>query len=449
MANDVIAAIKLIAEEKGLSYEAVLETLQVALGAAYRKDFGNKQQNIHVEFDPESGDMKVFDIKTVVPDMDLDVLAELAKKEAEEREAALERGEEPPEPDPNRPRFNPKTDMMVTEAQEIKAGAEIGEELRMELEVPSAFGRMAAQTAKQVIMQKLREAERDTIFEEYKDRIGDIVMGTVQRRDGRNILVDLGRGTGLVLLSGQVRGERYEPGARYKFYLDRVDMGGRGPEIILSRTSPEFVRKIFETEIPEIASGSVIIKGIAREAGGRSKVAVWTDEDGVDPVGACIGQRGTRIQTIIHELGGEKIDIIQYDDDIEEYIRQALSPAKVVAVDLQTQTNEEGEEENTAAATVVEDQFSLAIGKGGQNVRLAAQLTGWKINVHQEGGDPVEAPAEDVSEDVPENVLEESQEEAPEEVAPEEAVEPVSEDAPEEEAPAEATEPTPEEKTAE
>lgn len=389
--NDVIAALKLISEEKGLPYESVLETLETALAAAYRKDFGTKQQNIKVEFNPETGEMKVYDVKTVVPDMDLEVLARLAQEEAAAREEALSRGEEPPETDPNRPRFNPKTDMMFTEAQQVKPDVQIGEELRMVLEVPSAFGRMAAQTAKQVIVQKLREAERDMVFSEFKDRQGEILLGTVQRREGRNVLVDLGRGTGIVLASGQVPGERYESGMRYKFLLESVSVGSRGPELLLSRTHELFVGKIFENEIPEITSGSVVIKGIAREAGSRSKVAVWTDEDGVDPVGACIGQRGTRIQTIIHELGGEKIDIIQYDEDPSTFIKQALSPAKVTDVLLQ----EDGTE-RIATATVAEDQFSLAIGKGGQNVRLAAKLTGWKININQEG---VSAEAETIAEE--------------------------------------------------
>ncbi len=425
MANEVVAAIKALAEEKGLSYEAVLETLQTALGAAYRKDFGNKQQNIEVIFDPESGDMQVFDVKTVVPDMDLEKLAELAKQEAEERQAAIDRGEEPAEPDPNRPRFNPKTDMMLADATEQKADAAIGDEIRMQLEVPAAFGRMAAQTAKQVIMQKIREAERGQVFAEFEGRAGEVVMGTVQRRDGRNVIVDLGKGTALMLASGQVRSERYEPGMRYKFLLEKVEMGMRGPEILVSRASADFVTRIFETEIPEIASGLVEIKGVSREAGARSKVAVWTDDDSIDPVGACIGQRGTRIQTIIHELGGEKIDIIQFEDDTEEYIKQALSPAKVLRVDLSEETNEEGETVAVAEALVAEDQFSLAIGKGGQNVRLAAQLTGHKINVNHDGP---EAPEVEESDDEPSQEGEtetDAPEEAPAPEASEEATESV------------------------
>ena len=425
MANEVVAAIKALAEEKGLSYESVLETLQTALGAAYRKDFGNKQQNIEVIFDPESGDMQVFDVKTVVPDMDIEKLAELAKQEAEERNAAIERGEEPAEPDPNRPRFNPKTDMMLADATEQKADAAIGDEIRMQLEVPSAFGRMAAQTAKQVIMQKIREAERGQVFAEFEGRSGEIVMGTVQRRDGRNVIVDLGKGTALMLASGQVRSERYEPGMRYKFLLEKVEMGMRGPEILVSRASADFVLRIFETEIPEITSGLVEIKGVAREAGARSKVAVWTDDDSIDPVGACIGQRGTRIQTIIHELGGEKIDIIQFEDDPEEYIQQALSPAKVLRVDMAAdQTTEDGEVIKVAEALVAEDQFSLAIGKGGQNVRLAAQLTGYKINVNHDGpeapeeSEETEAPAEE------ENAEDDSPTEEPQEETQEGVTEP-------------------------
>ena len=302
---------------------------------------------------------------------------------------------------------------MITDATELDAKAEIGKELKQKLEVPAAFGRMAAQTAKQVIMQKLREAERETVFAEFEDRAGEIVMGNVQRRDGRNVLFDIGKGTGVMLLEGQVQTERYEPGGRYKLLIERVGMGPKGPEIIVSRSHPDFVAKIFEMEIPEIANEFVEIKGIAREAGARSKVAVWTDEDGVDPVGACIGQRGTRIQTIINELGGEKIDIILFEEDDEEYIRQSLSPAKVLKIDLTEEKNAEDEVEKLATVTVEEDQFSLAIGKGGQNVRLAARLTGWKINVHQDG-----APEEEVIEgeevEKPEETTEETQDDSKE-----------------------------------
>ncbi len=387
--NEIVSAIKLVAQEKGLSYEAVLETLETALAAAFRKDFGNKQQNIIVQFDPETGAMRVFDVKQVTPDFDLEVLARIAAEEAEAREAALSRGEMPPEPDPNRPRFNPKTDLMYTEAQTVKPGAQIGEEIRTELEVPAAFGRMAAQTAKQVIMQKLREAERSMILSEFAEHQGTVIIGTVQRREGRNVLIDLGRGTGIMFPQGQIYGERYETGARYKVYVESVGMGPKGPEIVVSRTHESLVTTIFGLEIPEIAAGSVVIKGVAREAGARSKVAVMSMEDGVDPVGACIGQRGTRIQTIIHELGGEKIDIIQWSEDTEGYIRNALSPAKVLGVQM-----DETPEGKIATVTVAEDQFSLAIGKGGQNVRLAARLTGWKININQEGGTAPAAEAE-------------------------------------------------------
>lgn len=415
--NEIMSAIKLVAQEKGLSYEAVLETLEIALAAAFRKDFGNKQQNIVVQFDPETGAMRVFDVKLVTPDFDLEVLARIAAEEAEAREAAYERGEMPPEPDPNRPRYNPKTDLMFTEAQAVKPGAQIGEEIRTELEVPAAFGRMAAQTAKQVIMQKLREAERSMILSEFAEHQGTVIIGTVQRREGRNVLVDLGRGTGIMFPTGQIYGERYETGARYKFFVESVGMGPKGPEIVVSRTHEALVTTIFGLEIPEIAAGSVVIKGVAREAGARSKVAVMSTEDGVDPVGACIGQRGTRIQTIIHELGGEKIDIIQWSEDTEGYIRNALSPAKVHGVQM-----EETVEGKIATVTVAEDQFSLAIGKGGQNVRLAARLTGWKININQEGGTPAAAEADAESE------AEESESATTEEAAPVDEA-PVSEEA--------------------
>jgi N utilization substance protein A len=242
------------------------------------------------------------------------------------------------------------------------------------LEIPSEFGRMAAQTAKQVIIQRLREAERETIFNDFKDKEKEVVSGVVQRREGRVILVDLGKAVGILTSEEQIMGERYNPSDRIKVYVKEVRMGSKGPEIILSRISDEILRKVFYLEIPEISNGLVELKAVAREAGSRSKVAVSTDSENVDPIGSCVGQRGSRIQTIIHELGGEKVDIIEYSDDPAKFIENALSPAKVIKIDLNNDKKE-------ATIKVAPDQLSLAIGKSGQNARLAARLTGWKIDI--------------------------------------------------------------------
>ena len=389
MSSAIEQAIRQICEEKGLAYESVLETIQIALAAAYRKDFGEKNQNAEVVFDPESGEIKVFDVKTVVEDISEEELEAIKQADLERREAAKaarDAGIKPSaEASPaaategeEEERFNPKMDIMISEAKKLKPDAELGDVMRIGLSVPGEFGRMAAQTAKQVITQKLREAEREIVYAEFKGQEGQIVMGSIQRKEGRVVLVDIGRTTAVVRAEDQIPTERYNAGERMKFLLREVAIGPRGPELVLSRSSEDFVRRLFETEIPEIGEGVVSINGLAREAGSRSKVAVATDDNQIDPIGACIGQRGTRIQTIISEIGGEKIDIVEWSDDPASYIAHALSPAKVVKTELK-------EADKSAVVTVGPDQLSLAIGRGGQNVRLAAKLTGWKINVQEEG----------------------------------------------------------------
>lgn len=419
MASPILQAIKQISDEKGIPTSAVLETIEAALSAAYRKDFGKKNQNVKVEFDPESGAIRAFDIKEVVSD---EFVAEALKAEEDARLAAEKSAiegvetpkiEEPPAPKPVAPgeviasaepteevKFNPKLHLSLTEARAIKPDAQIGEELRIELEVPGAFGRMAAMTAKQVITQRLREAERSIIFNEYKSKEHEVMNGIVQRREGRVVLVDLGRVTGVMLPDDQMPTEEYRPGERVKVYVVSVQLTVKGPEILVSRTHPEIIRKLFMMEIPEVASGVVVINSIAREAGARAKVAVSSLQENVDPIGASIGQRGSRIQTIIGELGGEKVDIIEYDEDAERFIRNALSPAKIANVTLRP-------DEKTAVVEVASDQLSLAIGKGGQNVRLAARLTGWKINiVEAKGGEVAAEAAPDVKEEVMEGAEE-------------------------------------------
>jgi N utilization substance protein A len=391
MSSPIMQAIKQICDEKNISEASVIETIEAALAAAYRKDFGEKNQNIKVKFDAETGDFEVFDIKTVVEDQEL-------PPEPEEGAEPAPAPEVPAEPQigpdglPIEPekRFNPKTEIMITAAKEVKKGAELGDEIRTDLAVPAAFGRMAAQTAKQVIIQKLREAERTMVFTEYKGREHELVNATVQRREGRMLLIDLGTATAVMPPDEQIASERYNSGDRIKVFITEVRMTTKGPEVVVSRTHPEIVRKLFSLEIPEVASGVVTIHHIAREAGSRSKVSVSSSDDAVDPIGSCIGQRGTRIQTVIAELGGEKIDIIPFDEDAKQYISQALSPAKVQKVKL-------NEMSKVADVMVANDQLSLAIGKGGQNVRLASRLTGWKINILEADAAPAaeEAPAEE------------------------------------------------------
>jgi N utilization substance protein A len=334
--SDITKAIQMLCDEKGLNYETVLEALESALAAAYRKDFGNRQQNIQVKYDPETGDMKVWDEKIVVADIPAEELEAAQEKLAERREEARKEGRELTDEEiTDLVQFNPKTEIMLAEAQAIKKKAEIGETLIIDLPVPGDFGRMAAQTAKQVIIQKIREAERTSVMADFKQQEGTIVHGFVQRFDRSGVLIiDLGKVTGIVPPEHQIRREHFKLGTRTKFYVVSVGMGVRGPEIILSRADKRMVEVIFAQEIPEISSGDVQIRGIARDAGGRSKVAVSTEDDGIDPIGACIGQRGSRITTIIEELGGEKIDLIEYSTDPVAYISAALSPAKVSKVEI-------------------------------------------------------------------------------------------------------------------
>jgi len=397
--SDITNAIKQICEEKNLSYKAVLETIESALAAAYRKDFGEKNQNVKVEFDPETGKSKVFDVKTVVEDMpeeaeivgvseektesSVSTKASAGKKksrakgdEKKEEETATTTIEAPASEavEDEVRKFNPKTELQVKDAKLIKKTAKVDDVIKTKLKVPDEYGRMAAQTAKQVIIQKLREAEREMIFSEFKDKEHEVVAGVVQRREGRIVLVDLGKAVGILPSEEQIMGERYRPGDRIKVYVKYVGVTPRGPEILLSRTSDEILKKVFYLEIPEISNGLVEIKAVAREAGNRSKVAVSASGENVDPIGSCVGQRGARIQTIISELGGEKIDIIEYDEDIAKFIAKALAPARVLSVELNN-------EEKRAVAKVAEDQLSLAIGREGQNVRLAARLTGWKLDI--------------------------------------------------------------------
>lgn len=396
------SAIAQISEEKGISRESVMETIEAALAAAYKKDYGKKGQHIRADFDEVMGGAKFFKVLEVVDETTREFVTE---EEADASQPVAEKETAAPESDEEKlVRFNPERDIVVAEAKKLKKGAKVGDIIEIELESQREYGRIAAQTAKQVIIQKIREAERDAMFKEYKEKEGEVVSGTVQRIEGRNVYVDLGKSVGVLFPSEQMRTDRYRIGQRLKVYLGKVESDPKGPGITLSRTSSEMIKKLFELEVPEIFAGTVEIKSVAREAGARSKVAVSSSEEGIDPIGSCVGQKGTRVQTIIDELGGEKIDIIEWSEKAEKFIGAALSPAKVLAVDLD-------EANQKATVKVPESQLSLAIGKQGQNVRLAAKLTGWKIDVYGEkesGGEEkveatvVESPVEEATDKKPE-----------------------------------------------
>lgn len=368
--GDFGSAISALCEEKGISKERVIETIEAALAAAYKKDYGKKGQNIKAVFDEKTGSANYFLLKEVVDETTREFVEE--KEDGVEAPVAYVSSEESDEE--KLLRYNAERDLLVSEAKKIKKDAKLGEVLEIELEQHQDYGRVAAQTAKQVIIQRIREAERDSMFDEYKNREGEIIGGVVQRIEGRNIFIDLGKSVGVLFPSEQVPGENYRVGQRLKVYLAKVEAGSKGPGITLSRIHGEMIRRLFELEVPEIFAGTVEIKSIAREAGERTKIAVFSSEAGIDPIGSCVGQKGTRVQAVIDELGGEKIDIILWNDDIVKFIAAALSPAKVLKVEVD-------EEAKEATVSVPEDQLSLAIGKKGQNVRLAAKLTGWKIDI--------------------------------------------------------------------
>lgn len=371
------SAIAQIAEEKGIDKKKVIEAIESALAAAYKKDYGRRGQHIRAQFDEITGGSDFFLVKEVVdettrvfePEEEIVDATEPAKKTA-----PIETPKELAEDEEKIPRYNPERDLILEEAKKNNPKAKVGDIIEEKMESKSDYGRVAAQTAKQVIVQKIREAERDSMYDEYKQKEGEILSGVIQRIEGRNIFLDLGKSTGILFPSEQVEGERYRLGQRLKVYLMKVESDPKGPGIILSRAHPALVQKLFEIEVPEIFAGTVEIKAMAREAGSRTKVAVSSNEDGIDPIGSCVGQKGTRVQAVIDELGGEKIDIIEWNEDLAKFISNALSPAKVLHVELEESRQE-------ARVAVPADQLSLAIGKQGQNVRLAAKLTGWRIDV--------------------------------------------------------------------
>jgi len=373
------SAIAQIAEEKGISPEKVWETLESAIAAAYKKEYGKKGQQIKCKLDPQSGQVKFWQLKLVVDkkmiysEEELEKLKEKGKEIKEDYHPPSTLPEGPSLEEAKKVRFNPEKHILIEEAKKIKPKIKSGQELEILLEPKADYGRIAAQTAKQVILQKIREAERESILAEYKSKEGQIISGIVQRIEGRNVFFDIGKTLGVLPREEQVPGEFYRPGQRLKVFVLKVEESPKGPMIFLSRAYPKLVSRLFELEVPEISAGQVEIKSIAREAGSRTKIAVFSKIPEIDPIGSAVGQRGTRVQAVINELGGEKIDIIEYSEDPEKYIANSLSPAKVLEV--------KREPKNKALVIVPEDQLSLAIGKDGQNVRLAAKLTGWKIDV--------------------------------------------------------------------
>lgn len=377
-------------EERGIAREKMLDAIEQALATAYKKEFGKRGQIIRAVFDITTGATTFNQIKIVADDTT--VRMEEAPEEHEnmddrDRDAQERRREEEEvdEDDP-RVRFDPEKHILIENARLIKKDVEVGDEMVFPLESKDDFGRIAAQTAKQVIIQKIREAEKESALKEFGQKAGDIITGHVQRFERGNLYIDLGRVTGVMPYDEQIPGERFKPGERIRALLVAVEETARGIFLKLSRSHPDFLAKLFEIEAPELQNKAVEIKAIAREAGARSKIAVFANDSHIDPVGSMVGQRGVRVSTVMSELGGEKIDIIEWSKDPAEFIEDSLSPAQIVKVEILKEAGENTDEERGhALVTVAPDQQSLAIGRGGQNVRLAAKLTGWKIDIASSG----------------------------------------------------------------
>lgn len=339
------AAINQLADERGLPRDVIIEAIESAVAAAYRKDYGETDQNVIAKMDEESGHFHVWQVYDVM------------------EEELIE---------------NPQAQLTEEQAQEYQKGAKIGDQIKIELEQHEDFGRIAAMTAKQVISQRLREAEKEILFNEYKEKQGNLINGYVQQVEGPNVIMNIGKLNGLMIASDQIPGQAYYPGQRLKVLVYNVEETPRGPRVLVTRSSADFIAKLFELEVPEIAAGSVEVKGIAREAGTRTKMAVISTQPGLDPVGSCVGQRGTRVQAVLSEIGEEKIDIIPWKEEIDQFISESLKPAKIEKILLR-------KKDQHAEVVVPEDQLSLAIGKNGQNVRLASKLTGWEIDIVKAG----------------------------------------------------------------
>lgn len=380
--NAVLAEME---DERGIPRAKMLDAIEQALATAYKKEFGKRGQIIRTRFDIATGTTIFEQVKIVV---DESMLKEETEEEAQDENAPEETVSEEGE---KKVRFDPEKHIMIESARLIKKGVEVGEELVFPLEPKDDFGRIAAQTAKQVIIQKIREAEKDSALSEFGQKEGEIILGHIQRFERGNLYVDLGRVTGVMPYDEQIPGERFRPGERIRAILLKVDETARGIFLKLSRSNTAFLEALFAIEAPELQSGAVEVKAIAREAGSRSKIAVAAKDRHLDPVGSLVGQRGVRVSTVMSELGGEKIDIIEWSPDPIEFIEDALSPAQVLNVKIETEPNEETNERGHAIVEVAPDQQSLAIGRGGQNVRLAAKLTGWKIDIISNRGEELVA----------------------------------------------------------
>ncbi len=355
-------------EERGIPKEKMIEAIELALATAYKKEYGKKGQIIRAKFDHETGETDFYQVKVVVDPSMVLMEDEIADQDLTTTDQ-----------DAIKIRFNAEHHMLLEDAKRIKKDAKVDEELVFPLEKKDNFGRIAAQTAKQVIIQKMREAEKVSVLAEFGKKEGEIVSGIVQRMERGALFVDMGRAIGMIPYEEQIPGQKFTPGERIRAYLMAVEESPKGITLRLSRSHPKLLAKLFEIEAPEIAQGTVEIKAIAREAGSRSKIAVRTLDEHIDPIGSLVGQRGVRVNTVTSELGGEKIDIIEWNDNPKKFISESLSPAKVEKIEL-------NEEQKYAKVFVSNDQQSLAIGKGGQNVRLAAKLTGWKIDIQSTGG---------------------------------------------------------------
>lgn len=366
-------------EERGIPRERMLDAIEQSLATAYKKEFGKRGQIITCAFDMDTGTTNFNQIKIVVDESMLKPEPEETDEEVKVPEGTPEKEEEPEED--GKVRFDEEKHIMITTARMIKKDVSLGEELVFPLEPKDDFGRIAAQTAKQVIMQKIREAEKESALAEFGQKAGDIVLGFAQRFERGNLYVDLGRVTAIMPYEEQIPGERFKPGERIRALLLAVEETPRGIFLKLSRSHPDFLANLFAIEAPELQTGAVEVKAIAREAGARSKIAVHAVDTHIDPVGSLVGQRGVRVSTVMSELGGEKIDIIEWSPEPVEFIEDSLSPAQVMDVRIEVEPNEETGERGHAIVEVANDQQSLAIGRGGQNVRLAAKLTGWKIDI--------------------------------------------------------------------
>jgi N utilization substance protein A len=413
--KELSKALKQVADEKGLDPDKVLDVIESSIAAAYKREYAGRGDVVKCKMDQKTGELNFWQVKTVVDDTTVRFVEDEEESPVVEGVVAVNQKEAMGAEDDEQklPRFNPERHITLAEAKKIKKDVVLGEELEFPLETHEDFGRIAAQTAKQVILQKLRESERDSILNEWRGREGQIVSGVIQRFERGNIFVDLGRTIGVMFGNESIPGEHYRAGERLRFLVTAVQEDTRLPGIILSRSHPKFVIELFRMEVPELIEDAIEIKAIAREPGNRTKLAAASKAAGVDPVGALVGQRGTRVMAVNNELGNEKIDIAEWSDDPEKFIANALSPAKVERVEILPRRE--------ARAYVPESQLSLAIGKGGQNVRLAAKLTGWKIDVRSQtrpeeeveggvaglvdaggsaGGDQIAPPEEDEKEDI-------------------------------------------------